>query len=141
MANSTPAGMIIAYDDSGGTPQTITQHVQSINDVDVESVLEEKHSFGDAWEEHLPIGIGRVGAIELSGLYDDDAAANGPNTLFANRVPETPASTTRTLTITWRSGKTTTVETYLISYRRTPDRNGLTKYTARLQPTGAVTEA
>jgi len=141
MANSTPFGIVVMYDNSGGTPVDLTQYIQSINDVDVESLTEEKHTFGDAWEEHLPIGIGRVGTIELGGLYDDVATV-GPDALFAGRVPEVPGTAiTRTLTITWRSGKTTAFETYLKAYKRTADRNGLTKFTATLQPTGAVAEA
>jgi|SRR3990172_7426937 len=141
MANSTPAGIIVEYDNSGGTLVDISQYVLTINDVDVENVLEETHSFGDSWEESLPVGIGRMGVVELGGLYDD-TASTGPNALFFNRVPENPATAgiPRTLKITWRSGKATVVETHLISYRRSADRNGLTKYTARLQPTGAVTD-
>ncbi len=132
--------MVIKYDNAGATLVDISQYVLTINDIDVESVTEEKHSFGDSWEEHLPIGIGRVAPIELSGLWDD-TVTTGPDALFAGRVPETPASITRSLEITWAGTKKTTVETYLISYRRSADRNGLTKYTVRLQPTGAVTEA
>lgn len=140
MANSTPSGMVIEYDSAGGALQDITQHVQSINGVDIEQITEETHSFGDLWEENKPVGIGRIPPIEISGLYDDDGAANGPNTLFAGRIPETPATNTRTFKVTWKSGKTTAVETYLGAYKRTPDRGGLTKYTAVLIPTGLPTE-
>jgi hypothetical protein len=139
VANSTPAGIIVNYDDSGGTPRDITQFVLSINGINVEQITEEKHSFGDSWEEHLAVGIARMQPVELSGLYDD--VGNGPDALFVRATPDTPASTTRTLQITWRSGKTTTVETIELSYERAADRNALTKYTARLQSTGAVTEA
>jgi hypothetical protein len=132
--------MIVEYDNSGGTLQNITQHVLSINDVDIENIVEETHTLGDAWEESKGIGVGRIPVVEISGLYDDDAAANGPNTLFAGRVPEGPGVNTRTLKITWKSGKTTEFETVLLSYRRSADRGGLTKYTVRLQPTGAPTE-
>lgn len=139
MANSTPAGIVVQYDDSGGVLRDITQFVLTINGINVEQVTEEKHSFGDSWEETLAIGIARMQPVELGGLYDD--AALGPDALFVRTTPDTPASPTRTLTITWRSGKTTTVETVETSYQRAADRNALTKYTARLQPTGAVTEA
>lgn len=139
MANSTPAGIIIEYDNSGGSLVDITQHVQTINDIDIESLTEETHTFGDSWEENKPIGVGKMADIEIGGLYDD-VAATGPDALFAGRAPETPASNTRTFKITWRSGKTTSVETYLASYKRTADRAALTKYTAKLKPTGTVTE-
>ena len=140
MAKSIPSGITVEYDNAGGTPVDISQHVLTINDISVESILEEIHTFGDSWEEHLPVGIGRMGTVELSGLYDD-TASTGPDALFADRAPEDPTDSTRTLTITWVGSKTTSVETYLVSYVRSPDRNALTKYTATLQPTGAVTEA
>lgn len=140
MANSAPSGIVIEYDNAGGSLVDITQHVLELGDVSVESISEEVHSFGDLWEEHKNVGLGRVPAIELSGLYDD-VAATGPDALFAGRAPEAPTVATRTLKITWRTGKTTTVETILTSYTRTPDRGALTRYTATLQPTGAVVEA
>jgi hypothetical protein len=139
VANSNPSGIKIEYDNGSGTPVDISQHVLSINDVDVESITEETHAFGDSWEEHTPVGIARMPAIELSGLYDD-TATTGPDALFAGRAPETTVAVTRTLTVTWGGTKTTSVETFLASYKRSADRNGLTKYTARLQPTGAVSE-
>lgn len=139
MTLSTPAGVVVSYDNGAGVPVDITAHVMEINDIEVESLTEEMHSFGKTWEESKPVGIARMADIELSGLYDD--AANGPDALFAGRAPETPSSITRTITFTWRSGKTTSVETYLKTYTRSPDRNELTKYSVTLQPTGAVTEA
>jgi len=111
-----------------------------INDVDVENITEEVRPFGAAWDTHKAIGVGRMPVIELGGVYDD-TAATGPDALFGGRVPETAATATRTLAITWGSTKITTVETLLLTYRRTADKSGLTKWLARLQPTGAVVEA
>ena len=37
------------------------QYVLTLNGIDVESVLEETHTFGDSWEESLAVGIGKVG--------------------------------------------------------------------------------
>jgi len=143
MALSPPSGIKVEYDNSGGSPVDITQYVLTINDVSVESILEEVHPFGSTgnWEASMPVGVGKVGPVELGGLYDD-TATTGPDALFAGRVPEVPGTAiTRTLKITWRSGKYTNFETYLISYDRAADRNQLTKYKVKLQPTGAVTEA
>lgn len=140
MANSTPAGIKVEYDNSGGTPVDISQFVLNINEISVESAFEEIHSFGDQWEEYLPVGIGKSAQIEIGGVYDD--SAGGPDECFANRVPEVPGVTnTRTLTITWVGTKTTSFETYLVAYKRAPDRNALTKWSATLQPTGSFTEA
>jgi hypothetical protein len=142
MAKSVPSGIVVMYDNSGGTPVNITQYVLAINGVDVEQIIEETHSFGDSWEESLPVGIGKMAPIELSGIYDD-TATTGPDALFVGQVPATPATSNyqRTLTLTWVGAKTTAVETVLVKYTRSPDRNGLTKYSATLQPTGVVTEA
>lgn len=138
MAKYGPASITVEYDNSGGTPVDISQHVLTINDVDVEELLEEVHSFGDDWEESLPIGIGRMAPITLGGIYDD--AADGPDDLFADRIPEGPAANTRTLTITWGGSKTTSVETFLQMFKRQAARDGLTKFEVTLQPTADVTE-
>jgi len=140
MANYGPADLTIEYDNAAGTLVDITAHVLSLNDVDVENITEEVRPFGASWDKHLPIGVGRMPVIELGGVFDD-TAATGPDALFAGRVPETPATTTRSLKFTWGGSKTTTVETHLLTYRRTVDKNGLTRWLARLQPTGTVTEA
>ena len=135
MAKYGPANFTITY---GGTD--ITQYVMTINDYTVEQALEEVHALGVAWESWLVVGVGKVGAIEIGGIYDD--VAGGPDAKFVGRVGvETPATASIPLVVTWGSAKTSTVQTHLISYTRKADRNGLTKWTAKLQPTGAVTEA
>lgn len=133
--------MQVLYDNGSGTPVDITQHVQTINDIDVENITEETHPFGTAWEESKGVGIGRMAPVELGGLYDD--VADGPDDMFGDRIPEGPNATTRTLTFVWIPGspsKSTSVETILALYKRTPDRAAITKWMARLQPTGTVTE-
>jgi hypothetical protein len=108
--------------------------------VDIEQLREEVHTFGDSWEEHLPIGIGKMAQVTLGGLYDDSASP-APDALFGGRIPETPASGTRTLKVTWVGTKTTSVETYLVKYGRKADKNALTQYEVVLQPTGQVQES
>ena len=137
MAKSYPSVIIVEYDEVGGALTNITQYVQEINEVAVESIVEETHSFGDSWEESLPIGVGRIGDITLSGIYDDTVTV-GPDALFRGRVPETPAIATRTLKITWNASHATVFETYLMSYTRTADRGALTRWSAVLRPTGGV---
>lgn len=135
MAKYGPADFSISY---GATD--ITQHVMTINDCSIEQALEEVHSLGDSWEEWLVVGVGKMGQIEIGGIYDD--AAGGPDDKFADRVgTEGPSTAAIALVITWGGSKTTTVDTHLVGYTRKADRNGLTKWTAKLQPTGAVTEA
>ena len=134
MANSSPADIVVSYDGDN-----ITAHVQTINDVDVEQILEEVRALGDAWDAYLSVGIGKMAPIELGGIYSD--VADGPDDQFAGRVPEAVATAAKVLIITWAAGKTTTVSTHLVKYVRKVDKNALTRWTATLQPTGAVVEA
>ncbi len=140
MANYGPADITIEYDNSGDSLIDISAHVLTVNDIDVENLSEELRPFGASWESHKTIGVGRLPVIEIGGVYDD-TGATGPNALFGGRVPEGPGASTRTFKITWGSTKTSSVETILLTYRRTADKNGLTRWLARIQPTGAVTEA
>ena len=140
MALSAPSGIVIEYDNAALALVNITQYVQSITEFNTESIVEETHTFGDTFEEQTPIGLARLSDITIEGLYDDTVTV-GPDALFANRTPESPDADTRTLKITWRSGKTSSVETRLKAYNRMADRNALTRYSVTLVPYGIVTEA
>jgi hypothetical protein len=139
MANYGPADLTVEYDNAGGSLVDITAHVLTVNDIDVENLTEEVRPFGASWDTHKTVGVGRMPVVELGGVYDD-TAATGPDALFAGRVPVSPGTSTRTLQFTWGGSKTTSVETILLGYRRTVDSAGLTRWLARLQPTGAVSE-
>lgn len=142
MGNSIPSEIKIEFDDSAGVLRDVSQYVLTLGDLSVEQGLEEKHSFGDSWEEWLPFGVGKVNPFDIGGLYDDVATV-GPDVLFAITTPDIPSGITRTLKVTWKTTggtKSTAVECYRRSYTRTPDRNGLTKFKCTVQPTGAVTE-
>ena len=54
---------------------------------------------------HITIDLALEQSTELGGVYDD-TAATGPDALFGGRVPETAATATRTLAITWGSTRT-----------------------------------
>jgi len=140
MAKSIPSGIKIEYDDDATTPNVvdITSYILTVNDVTVEDLQEDSMPLGASYGQSLPVGIQKMEPIELGGEYDD--ASNGPDDLFIRTSPETPSSVTRTLKFTWRSGKTTEVETYRTSYTRSADRAGLTKFKVKLQPTGTITE-
>ena len=138
MSKYGPNSLKIEFDDAVPTLRDMTQYVLTINDVQVEAILEESHSFGDAWFESLGTGIRRMNPVEMSGLYDD-TATTGPDVVF-NAVNSGPAVATRTLTLTWGGTKTTSTESLIAMYGRQATRNELTKYSVRIQPTGVVTE-
>jgi hypothetical protein len=140
VANYGQSSVIVAFDNSGGTPVTMTTYVQTINGVDVESLMEQSDSFGDSWLEFLPVGVRKVsGDIVLEGLYDD-TATTGPDAVFNAPAP-TVATSSRTLTLTFGGSKTFAVETYIKKYSRMLVRGKLHRYSVTLQPTAAVTEA
>jgi hypothetical protein len=139
MANYGQSSVVVAFDNSGGTPVTMTAYVQTINGVSVESLMEQSDSFGDSWQEFLPVGVRKNGDITLDGLYDD-TATTGPDAIF-NAPAATVATTTRTLTITFGGTKTYAVECYIKKYDRMVVRGKLHRYSVVLQPTGAATEA
>lgn len=139
MAKYGSPSVVIAFDDSGGTPQTMTQYVTDINDVNIEAVMEESHTFGDSWFESLATGLRKMADLKLKGFYDD-TATTGPDAIF-NAVCSGPSVSSRTLTITYGGTKTTSVECVIQGYKRMLDRGKLHKYEVTLQPTGAVTEA
>ena len=135
MAKYGSAVTIVEFDNAAGALNVMTQHVDTINNVSVEAILAESHTFGDAWTEFLAVGVNRVPEVTLAGWYDD-AATTGPDVIF-NAPGNT---TTRTLKFTWGGSKTSSVETVIKSYRRIATRNELTRYEVVLQPTGTLTE-
>lgn len=140
MAKYGSNSVVVAFDDAAGDAQTMTQYVQEINGIDVEAMLEESHTFGDAWFESLASGLRKVsGDITLGGLYDD-TSTTGPDAIF-NAPASGPSVTTRTLTITFGGSKTFSVECFIKKYSRPLSRGKLHRYTVALQSTGAVTEA
>lgn len=134
MAKYGPNDISIDVDNTGGTPVTMDAYIDDWAGADVEAILEESHTFNDAWVEMLYSGIQRMSPITMSGFYDD-TATSGPDVIF-NALGET-----RTVTITWGASKTTSTEAIISSYVRTPGRNASTRFTTTLTPTGTVTEA
>jgi len=141
MAHYGSNSIVVAVDNSSGTPVTMTNYVTSINAISVEALLQESTAFGDAWVEQLSTGMRRMEPIVLGGLFEN-TASTGPDAVF-NDVASGPADTgsTRTVTITWGGSNTTAVEAIITSYTRTATRGELTAYEVTLTPTGAVTEA
>ena len=130
MAKYGSNSIIVAVDNSSGTPVTMTNYVTTINAVSVEALLQETTAFGDAWQEQLSTGMRRAEPIVLGGLYDD-TSTTGPDAIF-NDVA---------ITITWGGSKTTACEAIITNYTRTATRGELTAYEVTLTPTGTVTEA
>lgn len=138
MAKYGSGSITIEVDNSGGTLVNLSNYILEASEVSVEGLFEESTAFGDTWQEHLPVGVRMLPEITL-GFFFDDTATTGPDAIF-NAVASTVTASTRTLKVTWGTN-TTSVETYIKKYTRQPIRNGLTKASVVLRPTGATTEA
>ena len=89
-----------------------------------ESAFEEVHAFGDSWEEHLPVGIGKLTLAAGGGLYASD-------TVMLEALQETRE--TKQLVAWGMSGQTIGKEAVLVNgtyagkWKRVAERNALTK--------------
>jgi hypothetical protein len=99
-----------------------------------ENLFEETHTFGDNWEENIPVGIGKFMLGTGEGLYDDRAIGQ-----FAALRD---AMNTQQLVALLLAGDTPGDQTimlngdYVIKYNRTPAKDGLTKASAEHAITG-----
>lgn len=121
----------------GGT--SMKAHVQTINQFDVEALTEDSQAFGDIWGAVLPTGTKRASDVEIGGLYDD--AAGGPSAVLLAALPAGPATAASAIILTWGGAKTSSFNAFMVKFGRQATRNGVTRYTATLRPTGAVSEA
>ena len=113
---------------------TFEEYVDTIDGLTIEAILEDSNTFGDTWTEQLYSGLRRGQPLTIGGFYDD--AANSVSPKFnANE------GTTIAIVITWGGSRTSTFNAVLQSWTRTAVREGSTRYTATLIPTGAITEA
>jgi hypothetical protein len=119
MANYGPASAFLLVGGRNITPDTYTL------DETVEQVTEQTNSLGDSWEEHLPVGIGKVTLEAAGGLYETTTDR------IMTALQEQGDS--RQLVAYGFEGATTGMNsvqidgTYAATWKRIAERNGLTK--------------
>lgn len=124
----------ISVDDSGGTPRDLSQYIDTVNGLRVESILvDPSHTFGDTWVERLDTAIKQHADVTIEGWFDD-TATSGPHVVLG-----TTGGTARTLTYNPGGSNTRNVEVWIRSYEILMTRGEMTRYRAVLAPTGAVT--
>ena len=137
MAKTTPdqVKLQITSVSSTGTFNDISQYITDLSGLNIEAVLQESHTFGDAWKEQAYTGFRTVADITVHGFYDD-VAATGPNALLGmanlggERVIKFSAGTTNSYA---------KMDVMLRSYDVMPKRGALTEFQSVLAPTGAIT--
>ena len=129
MANFGPAHAFILVGGRNVTPDHYTLYETN------EQILEQTNSLGDTWEEHLPVGIGKVGLEAAGGLYD--------NTVDRLMTAFQEKGATLQIVDYGFEGATTGTEgillngDYAASWKRIAERSGLTKAHALHTITGA----
>jgi hypothetical protein len=119
MANYGPASAFILVGGRNITPDTYTL------DETIEQTIEQTNSLGDSWEEHLPVGIGKVTLEAAGGLYE--------TTTDRIMTALQAQGESRQLVAYGFEGATTgsnSVQidgTYAATWKRIAERNGLTK--------------
>ena len=126
----------VSFDNAAASPVVMSNYIDTVNGFNISAEFVEGHAAGDSWVEQLFAGLKRGADVVIGGVYDD-TASTGPDVIF--NAPGT--TTSRTLLITWGGSKTSSMETHIKSYMRTPTRGGLTRYEVTLTITGAITEA
>ena len=113
---------------------TFEEYVDTIDGLTIEAIIEDSNTFGDTWTEQLYSGLRRGQPVTIGGFYND--ASNSVSPKFNGNE-----GTTIAIVITWGGSRTSSFSAVLQSWTRTAVREGTTRYTATLVPTGAVSEA
>ena len=118
------------------TFRDISQQVDTFSGIMIEAILQEVHAFGDAWKEQGFVGVRQLSDITMSGFFDDDTST-GVQGMFgvasdcgAERVMKFSVGTTNSYP---------KFDYIIRSFNKGPERGALTRFTAVLAPTGALT--
>ena len=127
----------ITSSSSTGAYHDITQYIEEWSGFDLEAVLHQSETFGNAYAEQLYTGFRRLADITVKGPYND-VAASGPNALLglANLGGERNIKVNVGTTNAYPK-----VDVIVKSYKIIPRRGELSMYEAVLAPTGAYTIA
>jgi hypothetical protein len=123
----------ITVEDSLAAAQDLSAYIDTINELNLEALLQESTAFGDDWVKNLFTGVKRGNPLTVEGFYDD-TASTGPDAVL-NALGDT-----REVVITWGGSKTSTFDAIITNYSRKPVRGELTRFSCTLTPTGEVSE-
>ena len=116
----------------------ISAQVQDFSGLDFEAILQESHTFGDAWQENLYANFRKINEITFGGFYDDDTTTGVRGLFFQT----TDVGAERVMKINFGSTNAYPKFDYLIRKSRLlPKRGELSMYEITIQPTGALTIA
>lgn len=108
----------------------ISESVDTINELNIEALIQDTTGFGQDWVENTAVGVKRGNPLTVEGFYDD---ATGSAASELDAVGETVE-----VTITWGGSNTSTFNAIITSYVKRPVKNELHRYACTLTPTGEV---
>ena len=136
MAKYGSPDLKIEVDNAGGTLVDMSAYIETVNEVSVEALLQESHTFGDEWVEHLYTGVKQGAPVTFEGFYDD-TATTGPDAIF------NALGSSREVKITYdgaTAAKYTLFNSIITNYKRLPSRGELHRYSVTFTPTGEIAE-
>ena len=76
MAVIGPAGVNVKVTTTSSTAsfRDISQQLLTFSGFDIEAAVEESHTFGDSWREHLFSQFSQINEITFGAFYDDDTS-------------------------------------------------------------------
>lgn len=132
---SDAVGIKVSTTSSTASFEDISQWVTDFSGLEMEAMIEETHAFGDSWKEQTYAGVKQVSDITLSGPWSD--AASG---FIGNFSAPSRLGTSGCLKVNYGTTNSYPKVDFVIkSFSRSPSRGALTKGTAVLAPSGAVT--
>lgn len=122
----------IEITNSTGVSKDLSSYIDTVNELNIEALLQEGHAFGDAWVKQLFTGVKQGQDVTVEGFYDD--VTDGPHEILQG------IGDTRTVIVKWGGGKKSTFDVVIKNYVRKPVRGELTRFSCTLTPTGEITE-
>lgn len=110
----------------------LSSYIDTVNELNIEALLQEGHAFGDSWVKQVFTGIKQGQSVTVEGFYDD--AVGGPNEVLND------IGATRQVEMNWGGTKKSTFDSIITNYVRQPVRGELTRFSCTLTPTGEITE-
>lgn len=110
----------------------LSSFIDTVNELSIEALLQEGHTFGDAWVKQFFTGVKQGQAVTVEGFYDD--SVGGPDEVLND------IGATRQVKMVWGGTKASTFDAIISNYVRKPVRGELTRFSCTLTPTGEITE-
>lgn len=121
----------------GGTSYDVSQYIDTLGGQKITAITEPSHTFGDSWEEHIPVGLSKGEPFDFEGQFDN-VATSGPHAIFKD-VDDGTTDDTRAMVVGFGAVAYRHFDIRLASYEVIASNGKITRYKCNALPTGTVT--